>query len=249
MRIPRIYQSMTLSQGQEIQLDSQATVHVAKVLRLRQGDPIIVFNGQGGEYHGIIVRLEKRTAFIQLQSFCEPTLESSLDIVLAQGVSRGERMDYTIQKSVELGVRRIVPVITERTVVNLNAERQDKRVHHWQTVVHSACEQSGRNFVPPVDEVISLPHWLQAFSTHTPGQGNKFVLNHRADHGVQALRVDRQQPIYILIGPEGGLAEHEVARAEVAGFMSVRLGPRILRTETAALAFVSVLQANWGDYA
>ena len=249
MRTPRIYQSISLAVGQKIQLDAQATVHVAKVLRLREGDTIVVFNGQGGDYHGSIQRLEKRTATIQLQSFSEANVESPLKIVLAQGVSRGERMDYTVQKAVELGIHHIVPIVTERTVVNLDAERQDRRVQHWQTVVNSACEQSGRNFVPRVDDVVSLSPWLQTFNPQASGQANWFVLNHRTQRGVQDLQADPQHPIYVLIGPEGGLAEQEVAQAEQAGFVSVRLGPRVLRTETAALAFVSVLQAKWGDYA
>jgi 16S rRNA (uracil1498-N3)-methyltransferase len=247
MRIPRIYQANSLAVGQEIQLDSQATVHVARVLRLREGDAIVVFNGQGGEYHGIINRLDKRAASIQLQRFVDVAVESPLRIVLAQGVSRGERMDYTVQKAVELGIDAIVPLQTERTVVNLNHERKDRRRQHWQSVVDSACEQSGRNFVPHVAEMQKLSHWLQQLQSS--GEGNKFVLNHRVDHGVRSLQVNAQQPAYVLIGPEGGLAEHEIVQAEQAGFVSVCLGPRVLRTETAALAFVAVLQAKWGDFA
>ena len=246
MRIPRIYQSIALTVGQDIPLDAQATVHVAKVLRLREGDPVVVFNGEGGEYHGILAKLEKRAAVIRLQAYSDADVESPLKIVLAQGVSRGERMDYTVQKSVELGIHRIVPVVTERTVVNLDAERQDRRVQHWQTVVNSACEQSGRNYVPRVEDIVTLPHWLKVLSDE--GAANKFVLNHRASRGVSGLQIDSQQPIYVLIGPEGGLSDGEVAQAGQAGFVSVRLGLRVLRTETAALAFVAALQAQWGDF-
>ncbi len=249
MRIPRIYQAEPLTVGQEIQLDSQATVHVARVLRLREGDAIVVFNGQGGEYHGILRRLDKRAATVQLQNFIEVDVESPLKIVLAQGISRGERMDYTVQKAVELGVYSIVPLQTERTVVNLNDERKDRRRQHWQTVVYNACEQSGRDVVPLVEPVIKLSNWLQTLSVKTAGEENKFVLNHRIELGVDSLLINSEQPIYVLIGPEGGLAEDEIAQAEQAGFMSVRLGPRVLRTETAAMAFVSALQAKWGDFA
>jgi len=219
---------------------------VVKVLRLREGDAIVVFNGRGGELYGCLSRLEKRTAVIQLQVYSESNVESPLKIILAQGISKGERMDYTVQKSVELGVHGFVPVMTERTVVNLDSERQGRRVQHWQTIVNSACEQSGRNMVPRVESVVGLPQWLQTLGAQEP---NKFVLNHRADSGIQDLQVDRQQSIYVLIGPEGGLADREVAQAAEAGFVSVRLGPRVLRTETAALAFVAALQATWGDYA
>ncbi|MGD8592305.1 MAG: 16S rRNA (uracil(1498)-N(3))-methyltransferase [Gammaproteobacteria bacterium] len=249
MRIPRIYQAETLTVGQEVQLDSQATVHVARVLRLREGDAIVVFNGQGGEYHGIVGRLDKRSVTIHLQNFIEADVESPLKIILAQGISRGERMDYTVQKAVELGVSAIVPLQTERTVVNLNAERKERRRQHWQTVVYSACEQSGRNMVPHVDPVIMLSNWLQTLSVKTAGEDSKFVLNHRVDSGVDSLPLNAQQPITVLIGPEGGLAEDEITQAEQAGFVSVCLGPRVLRTETAALAFISVLQAKCGDFA
>jgi 16S rRNA (uracil1498-N3)-methyltransferase len=246
MRIPRIYQAVALSVGQEIQLDSQATVHVTRVLRLREGDAMVVFNGEGGEYHGIIQRLDKRAATVQLQSYVDANSESRLRIILAQGVSRGERMDYTVQKAVELGVHRIEPLETERTVVNLNPERKERRRHHWQSVVQSACEQSGRNFVPQVSDVVKLTDWLHQLPDQ--GRENRFVLNHRVERGVDAIQLDSQLPITVLIGPEGGLADQEVAQAEQAGFVSVRLGPRVLRTETAALAFVSVLQAKWGDF-
>lgn len=247
MRIPRIYQDRVLTTGQAILLDGQATAHVVRVLRLREGDAIVVFNGKGGEYHGILKRLDKRSATVQLQTFVDTNTESPLGIILAQGVSRGERMDYTVQKAVELGVQRIIPVETGRTVVNLNQERKDKRRQHWQSVVHSACEQSGRNFVPEVTDVVKLPPLLQELRLLE--SADKFVLNHRTDRGVDTLRIESQRPVYVLIGPEGGLSETEIGQAEQAGFVSVRLGPRVLRTETAALAFVSVLQAGWGDFA
>ncbi|WP_455211054.1 16S rRNA (uracil(1498)-N(3))-methyltransferase [Kaarinaea lacus] len=248
MRIPRIYLAEPLTVGQEIQLDSQATVHVARVLRLREGDNVVVFNGQGGEYHGILRRLDKRAASVELQNFVGVDVESPLQIILAQGISRGERMDYTVQKAVELGVHSIVPLQTERTVVNLNDERKERRRQHWQTVVYSACEQSGRNFVPSVQPVIKLSNWLQTFSTLAAGNKNKFVLNHRVKFGVDAMPVDAHLPIYVFIGPEGGLTAEEISQAEQTGFESVSLGPRVLRTETAALAFLSVLQAKWGDF-
>jgi 16S rRNA (uracil1498-N3)-methyltransferase len=244
VRIPRIFQDFPLAEAQTIELEAQAAVHIARVLRLREGDVVVVFNGKGGEYHGCISQLQKRSVQVQLQEFKDSEVESPLDIVLAQGISRGERMDFTVQKAVELGVKQIQPLVSERTVVNLNSERKQRRREHWQSIVQSACEQSGRNFVPLVNEVESLPVWVNKL-----GGGNKFVLNHRAAQGVQDLRVDTTQPVYMLIGPEGGLNSAEIEHAEETGFISVRLGPRVLRTETAALAFISLLQARWGDFA
>ena len=243
MRIPRLFQDYPLAEAKTIELDVQATVHIARVLRLREGDEVVVFNGNGGEYHGRISQLQKRSAQVLLQTFVDNSVESPLDLILAQGISRGERMDYTVQKAVELGVKQIQPLVSERTVVSLNAERKQRRRDHWRSIVQSACEQCGRNYVPPVQDVENLTAWLT-----TLGNGNKFVLNHRAARGVKDLSIDISQPLYMLIGPEGGLSMAEVEQAERVGFVSVCLGPRVLRTETAALAFLSLLQARWGDF-
>jgi 16S rRNA (uracil1498-N3)-methyltransferase len=246
VRIPRIYQPISLSSGQTVELDAQATVHLTKVLRLRVGDALVVFNGkgdgEGGEFNARVESVERRSARIVLGEFVERSVESPLSVVLLQGVSRGERMDYTVQKAVELGVARIVPVITERTTVNLRGERQEKRRVHWQSVVNSACEQSGRNFVPEVAAVSSFTTALQEVDADL-----KLVLHHRAQTGLDALPPP-QGPVGLLIGPEGGLSAAEIAAAETAGFLPLRLGPRVLRTETAALAALSVLQWQWGDF-
>ena len=160
MRIPRIYQPVTLKVGESIKLDAQAVTHVVRVLRLKQNDQLTVFNGEGGEYDGVIVEVTKRDVQVKLLQHQSPDNESPLHIGLVQGVSRGERMDYTLQKAVELGVKNIYPVFTEFTSVHLNSERREKKTQHWQGVVNSACEQSGRNTIPNVYESLSLYNCL-----------------------------------------------------------------------------------------
>lgn len=242
MRIPRIYQPIPLVSGQLLELDAQATVHLTKVLRLRVGDALVLFNGDGGEFSARVAGVERRSTTIEVGEFVDRSVESTLELLLLQGISRGERMDYTVQKAVELGVSRIVPVMTERTVVNLKGDRQAKRCSHWQSVVNSACEQSGRNRVPVVS---SIEKFEDAISDAAPGL--KLVLHHRAKTNLIDLPAP-QGPVSLLIGPEGGLSTQEIAAAEAVGFVPLCLGPRVLRTETAALAAMSVLQWQWGDF-
>ena len=254
MRIPRIYQDSLLSVGGSVELDAQATVHVSKVLRLRVDDEVIVFNGQGGEYHGRITTQVKRSATITLESFDDRSVESPLSIILAQGVSRGERMDYTVQKAVELGVSQITPLMTKRTSVKLDGDRKQRRQLHWQAIVQGACEQSGRN---AVNEIQNYGAWLGDLAQASPA-ACKLVLAHRAEQGIvdAVLELRDESPdasggdtgeIVLLIGPEGGLSDEEIQLAQHHGFTSVRLGPRVMRTETAALVAISVLQSQWGD--
>ncbi len=262
VRVPRIYQPITLSSGQIIDLDAQAMAHLTKVLRLRVGDALVVFNGRGGgkgngdgsEFEAIVSSVERRSASIQLGNALHRNVESPLELILVQGVSRGERMDYTIQKAVELGVNQIVPVNTERTVVNLKGDRQARRQQHWQAVVNGACEQSGRNVVPEVKSIVPLQQWLdesesgQSSSFNSSlNAGLKLVLHHRAETSLADLPRP-EGPVIVLIGPEGGLAVSEIDAAKSAGYLPLRLGPRVLRTETAAVAALSVLQWLWGDF-
>jgi 16S rRNA (uracil1498-N3)-methyltransferase len=233
---------MALAAGQLIELDAQAAVHLSKALRLKAGDALVLFNGEGGEFAASIEALERRAVRVRVGEFVAREVESPLELVLAQGISRGERMDYTVQKAVELGVSRIIPVDTERTGVNLKGDRQIKRREHWQAVVNSACEQSGRNRVPMVEEVVSLTHWLG----RAP-EGLKLVLHHRAEQGLLGM-VPPQGPVILLIGPEGGLSDHEIELAQGVGFHPLCLGPRVMRTETASVAALSVLQWLWGDF-
>lgn len=252
MRIPRIYQPTPLRSGQVLDLDAQATVHLTKVLRLRVGDALVVFNGEedgegngeAGEYAARVSEVGRRTASIEIGEFVARSVESPLELVLLQGISRGERMDYTVQKAVELGVSRIVPVMTERTVVNLKGERQARRCEHWQSVVNSACEQSARNRVPVVSPILSFAEAIEGAAAES---GLQLVLHHRAQTTLNSLPAP-QGPVSLLIGPEGGLSAQEIAAAQAAGFVPLCLGPRVLRTETAALAAMSVLQWQWGDF-
>lgn len=249
MRVPRIYQPVALAPGQSIELDSQATAHLTRVLRLKPGDALVVFNGDGGEYPAVLTRMERRAVVIEIGAPRAVSLESPLPIVLVQGISRGERMDYTVQKAVELGVSHIVPVITERTVVNISAERQDKRQAHWQAIVNGACEQCGRNRVPEVTPIQRFAQWLDTQPQGGgPGPGDvlRLVLHHQA---TLTLTPDTPAPraVLLLVGPEGGLSSAELAAASARGFQALRLGPRVLRTETAALVALSVIQHRWGD--
>jgi len=250
VRIPRIYQPVPLASGQVIELDAQATAHLVRVLRLRVGDALVLFNGkenangQNGEFMAQVSVVGRRSAIIDVGEFVVRSPESPLELVLLQGISRGERMDYTVQKAVELGVSRIVPVLTERTVVNLKGDRQEKRRAHWQGVANSACEQSGRTRMPTV---ATVKPFATAITEVTEAVSLKLVLHHRAGTDLAALSLPRGA-VSLLVGPEGGLSVQEIVAAEAAGFVPLRLGPRVLRTETAALAAISVLQWRWGDF-
>jgi len=241
VRIPRIYVPVPLHTGARVTLDQNAANHAVRVLRLAVGAPLILFNGEGGEYEGFIDSIDRHSVTITVGDFRGLGRESPLDITLVQGVSRGERMDYTLQKAVELGVTRIVPVLSERSVVKLAGERLQRRLHHWQGVVTSACEQCGRDRVPTVGDIIALNDWLP-----TAGEGLKLVLYHKAEHGLSAID-SVPNSITLLIGPEGGLSDAELQGAAAYGFTPLRLGPRVLRTETAAVVILTALQTLWGD--
>ena len=239
-RIPRIYHPESLQGQSELVLHDQAAQHVARVLRLGAGAQLVLFDGQGGQYPASILAVERREVRVVVGEFEVLDVESPLAITLAQGVSKGERMDLTIQKAVELGVNRIVPLATERSVVNLKGERRDKKLAHWRGVIVSACEQCGRNTLPELLPWQDLEAWLAQ-----PQDGPKLLLDHRADNTLAQLA--RPSELTLLIGPEGGLADTERAAAYRAGYQGLRLGPRVLRTETAALTAITVLQARWGD--
>lgn len=241
MRVSRIYLPAAIECGSNITLPDELGHYVVNVLRLKSGAAITLFNGQGGEYVGVLSRVEKRRVEVKVEEYLSKDVESPLDITLAQGVSRGERMDYTLQKVVELGVTKIIPLITERTVVNIKGDRRIKRREHWQGVVKSACEQSGRNIVPEVEELATMDDWMQK-----QGAGLQLVLHHRTKQGLNAMAY-QGGPITLLIGPEGGLSQGEIEFAQDKGFIPVCLGPRVLRTETAAVAALAAMQVLWGD--
>lgn len=240
MRIPRIFHPETLVAQSQVVLDDNAARHVARVLRLGVDAELTLFDGRGGEYPASIVELDKRQVTVALGDVREIELESPLRITLAQGISKGERMDYTIQKAVELGVSRIVPLSTERSVVNLKGERLEKKLAHWQGVIISACEQCGRNILPELLAQQTLNEWL---ASRPAGQG--LLLDHRAEASLGSLQISGE--LTLLIGPEGGLSEQERQHAIDSGYQGIRLGPRVLRTETAALTALAGLQSRWGD--
>jgi 16S rRNA (uracil1498-N3)-methyltransferase len=246
MRNPRIYQAQAFEVGQTQALNEDAFGHIVRVLRLKDGDDITLFNGiaeQQGyyEYQAKLCNVNKRHADVEIIAKKLIENESPLNIHLAQGISRGERMDFTLQKSVELGVNTITPIFTERCNVKLSGERLEKKHQQWQKIVISACEQSGRCTVPIVAAPIVLDDWLQQESTAL-----KLNLHPKAQHSIMSLPIENQR-VRLLIGPEGGLNNDEISRANMAGFHDVLLGPRVLRTETAALTAITALQCRYGD--
>ena len=240
MRTPRIYQNTSLAAGASITLDKTATHHLTRVLRMQTDQEIILFNGAGGEYLATL-SLHGKDASANITHFVERTTESHLNITLMQGISKGDRMDICIQKAVELGVKKIIPVICQRTVVNIKGERSDKKQQHWQGIIVNACEQSGRTEIPLLAHAIKLKDLLAVATL-----GLKLTLNPDAAAALPNISRTETQ-ISLLIGPEGGLDAHEVALAMQYGFQAVRMGPRILRTETAAIAAIAALQTICGD--
>jgi 16S rRNA (uracil1498-N3)-methyltransferase len=240
MSVPRFYVAMPLAVG-AVKLPEDAAHHAARVLRLLEGDAIVLFNGEGGEYHGCITHINKRDVTVQLEHFDDADRESPLAITLVQAITSGERMDYAIQKAVELGVSHIVPVTSERTAIKLKAERASKRLEHWQKVALSACEQCGRNRVPQVAPLTDLSEYLSAHDGDTI-----WML-----HPLNAQPVSQQSKptgeLSIVIGPEGGFSEAELRSAQRHNCTAISLGPRILRMETAGPAVLAILQSLWGD--
>ncbi|HET9679974.1 MAG TPA: 16S rRNA (uracil(1498)-N(3))-methyltransferase [Gammaproteobacteria bacterium] len=240
MRINRFYSPTPLQVGIEALLDTTAAAHAIKVLRLPVGSRIALFDGNGGEYLAELIDTGKRP-LARIVEHQPIERESPLAITLVQAIARGERMDYTVQKAVEMGVKRIVPVISERSVVKLDASRAEKKHHHWQGVIRAACEQCGRNRLPAIDLPITLADFLAA----NKSEGLRLVLNPLAKTTVATL--EPVKTMDLLIGPEGGFSETEMKQIETAGFTGLRFGPRILRTETAGVAVLGALQALWGD--
>jgi len=245
MRLPRIYLDQTLRKDAIYELTDDSAHHIITVLRMRKGQQLILFNGQGGQFTAEIVCTAKKRVEIRAGEYYPINLESALKITLAQGISRGQRMDYTIQKSVELGVTCIVPVITEFCAVHLNNERMLKKYDHWKKIIVGACEQSGRNKIPLLEEVQNIEDWVsQNSDQHT----NKLKLILQPESGLQLSKLDRAvEHLTLLVGPEGGFSQREYELAQKNGYQGLKLGPRILRTETAALAAISMCQTLWGD--
>lgn len=246
MRIPRIYSNQPLSSGQSLILEEDPSRHIAKVLRMQAGRELVLFNGEGGEYRATIAEVGKKRVTVNLGEHSTVERESPLQIDLAIGISRGERFDWVLQKATELGVTRILPLLTERTEVKLNGDRLQKKLHHWRQIAVSACEQCQRNRLPQIAEPLRLTGWLAA-QEEGDGRANplKLVLHHRSNQGLNEYQPP--QAVTLLIGPEGGLSDEEIQLALNSGFQALTLGPRVFRTETAPVVGLSLIQYLWGD--
>uniref|UniRef100_Q0HRE1 Ribosomal RNA small subunit methyltransferase E n=1 Tax=Shewanella sp. (strain MR-7) TaxID=60481 RepID=Q0HRE1_SHESR len=241
MRVPRIYQPQPLAVNQQLNLDEDGAAHIGKVLRMGSGEHISLFNGNGNDYLAEIVDAGKKSVTVKVLSCEANPSESPLNLHLGQVISRGDRMEFTIQKSVELGVNTITPLFSDRCGVKLTGERLEKKIQQWQKIVISACEQSGRSQVPIVRPAMELQEWCSE-----PTSALKLNLHPRAAHGINGLDLSHTR-VRLLIGPEGGLSAEEIAMTETYQFTDVLLGPRVLRTETASLTAITALQLRFGD--
>jgi len=241
MRISRLYLPVLLAQGKQIALDDESAHYLNTVLRLKKDAEIVVFNGEGGEYSATVAEANRKIVLIAIGKWNSRSVESPLQVTLGLGIARGDRMDISVQKAVELGVNGITPLLTERCVVQFKGEKKPQRWLHWQKIARHAAEQSGRTMVPEFNEIESFSDWISR------QQGLKLFLDPYAETSLAELSPVNQQ-VTLLTGPEGGFADHERDSAKAAGFIPVRLGQRILRTETASLAALSAVQMLWGDF-
>lgn len=241
MRVVHIYQSGDYQVGDTIELDADAAGHVGRVLRMREGDQLVLFSGQGGQYLCEITESTKKNVTVKALSFSDVDNESPLKVHLGQVISRGDKMDFTIQKSVELGVTEITPLFSERCGVKLSGDRLDKKHQQWQKIAISAAEQSGRNIITRINTPVSIEQWLGEQTDDL-----KLTLHPRAQYSIKTLPAP-QAGVRFLVGPEGGLTDGEIDLGREQGFVDIRLGPRVLRTETAALTVLSALQLEFGD--
>ncbi len=249
--IPRFHcptSAGTLAPGAHLELPENIARHAVKVLRMRQGDPLILCDGQGGEWQAELEKVgaggTAPMARVALLSFDERSCESPLNITLVQALPSGDKMDWIVEKGVELGVTAIQPVAAQRSVIRLSAERMERRVSHWNHIAAAACEQSGRNSVPTVAPILDLPQYLALAKAQN---ALRLMLAPQAETALHVL-TKPLDPIIIMIGPEGGWESSEVQAAHVAGFQTIRLGPRVLRTETAGAAVLAAMQSIWGDF-
>ena len=227
-------------------LDARQSHHLVRVLRLAAGAEVECFDGAGGRFEALIERPDPKACTIRLTARVDVDTEGALRITLAQGISAAERMDWTIEKAVELGVHAIQPLVTARTQARFDDERLQRRHEHWQRIVESACTQCGRDRLPALAPALGLARWLGALAPSAPGR--RAVLAPQASARLAELRIERSAGVELLVGPESGLSEQELASADAAGFVAVRLGPRVLRTETAGIAAIAALQALAGDF-
>jgi 16S rRNA (uracil1498-N3)-methyltransferase len=243
VRLTRVHVTENMQSGTRIAVEGTAANHITRVLRLRAGQPLTLFNGNGAEYAATILELHRDAVVVEVGQEQAMNRESPLPLTLAQGISRGGRMDWILQKATELGGSRIVPVFTERSVVRLDAKQAERKLQHWRAIAIAACEQCGRNTVPeiapPTDVFEYLGHGVAPHTT-------RLLLSPTSDVSMDEVGVSTAG-VTVLIGPEGGLTETEQEVALRSGFTSVRMGPRVLRTETAAIAALTILQHRFGD--
>jgi 16S rRNA (uracil1498-N3)-methyltransferase len=247
VRLTRVFVAAPLASGRHVTLAGSAAGHITRVLRLRVGDAVSAFDGQGGEFAATLEQAHGATVTLAIGEQRNIERESPLAITLAQGISRGERMDLVVQKATELGVTQIVPLITARSVVRLDHSQAQKKSEHWRAVAISACEQCGRNRVPHIAAPTELGPWLATLRAAPPTPGSaRVLLSPLAQAGLGELG-ESLTAVTVLIGPEGGLSGPEQEAASAAAFTAIRLGPRVLRTETAAIAALALLQGQFGD--
>ncbi|MDI1291640.1 MAG: 16S rRNA (uracil(1498)-N(3))-methyltransferase [Methylobacter sp.] len=249
MRVSRLYTPAPLVTGKLIELDDDNGHYVRTVLRLKKDAEVILFNGQGGEYLCTVSEVSRKAVLISVEQWIDRSVESPLQVILGLGISRGDRMDLTVQKAVELGVNQITPLLTERCLVQFKGEKKPQRLLHWQKIVQHAAEQSGRTALPALLEVEQLQNWVGK------QQGLKVFLDPYAETTLTELKPEtmkacpeRSRRVTLLTGPEGGFSDQERELAKASGFIPVRLGARILRTETASIAALAAVQLLWGDF-
>jgi 16S rRNA (uracil1498-N3)-methyltransferase len=240
MRTSRFHAPVPLQTGETV-LEGDLAHYIGRVLRLGPGAPVQLFDGSGQEWPGEVLEVSKKTVSVRLEAPISGLPESRLAVHLGQAISRGERMDWAIQKAVELGVSEITPLYTERCEVKLSGERAEKRQTHWRQIAVSACEQCGRSQVPHIHPPAALHDWIGRVDADL-----RLVLHHRTDEQLSSLA--RPASLALLIGPEGGLTGDEIGQAEARGFLACRFGPRVLRTETAPIVALSIAQQLWGDF-
>jgi 16S rRNA (uracil1498-N3)-methyltransferase len=242
MRLTRVYVEAPVTAGKRVVVEGSAVNHITRVLRLRSGDALTVFDGSGGEFGARIEEFRKDAVVVAVEEHRPLDRESPLTLTLAQGISRGERMDWIIQKATELGTSKIVPLFTKRSMVRLDERQAERKIQHWRAIAVAACEQCGRNKVPELVTPIDFFDVLPADSSGA----TRLLLSPTGDLRIEDLQ-DTAKAITVLIGPEGGLDDVEQEAALAAGFKAVRLGPRVLRTETAAIAALTIIQHHFGD--
>jgi len=249
MTLSRFYCPGEMSPGQVVALPANAAHHAARVLRLTAGDEVMVFNGTGGEFSARIAEVRKHHVSVAIDQHHEIERETVLNITLVQSLCANEKMDFVVQKAVELGVRQIQPVSSQRSLVKLSGERAQKRMAHWQQIAVAACEQCGRNRLPPVLPLLTLAEWLSLAKNSPDKNARRFLLSPDAQLSLRDLPTPpANASITLLIGPEGGFAAEEESLAQTAGLMPLRLGPRILRVEGAAIAALGAIYGAWGEF-